>query len=430
MKSTFIILIMIFFISENIFPQELTIGECYKLATDSYPQKKNIQLNRESSDLKIQNIKSKYFPEITLFGQVQYQSDVTKLDVQIPLFPNLKLDLPKMAYTQYKFGLNINQLIWDGGIIANQTDIEQTQGEIERKNIEIDLYNLRQRVNEAYFLILNLQEKEKSVNLLKEDLKNKLEVIQARVNSGVVLESNSFILMAEIAKLEQTLEDVLSARKTAIDILGELLNRKLDNQVILLLPNIDSTIRKIGNKNRPEYELFTLSKKNIGQAKDLTTAKYMPKFSAYIQGVYGLPGLNMFDTEFKTYYIAGIKGSWSVWNWGIDSREKELLSIQQDILSNQEDTFTKNLNLASVKYSNDIDKITKMLVRDEEIIKLREKIKVQTSSQLDNGVITSTEYLTEINAESQARLQLEIDRIELVKAKVFYMTQMGITIDK
>jgi hypothetical protein len=48
-------------------------------------------------------------------------------------------------------------------------------------------------------------------------------------------------------------------------------------------------------------------------------------------------------------------------------------------------------------------------------------------AQLEQGAITSTEYITQLNAESRARVNLEIRKIRLAQALTEYRTKQGIS---
>jgi len=66
-----------------------------------------------------------------------------------------------------------------------------------------------------------------------------------------------------------------------------------------------------------------------------------------------------------------------------------------------------------------------LIEKDNEIIALKTKIAKNASYQLDNGIITATEYTTELNSEWQAKLNLELHKIQLVLSKINYLNNLG-----
>jgi len=66
-----------------------------------------------------------------------------------------------------------------------------------------------------------------------------------------------------------------------------------------------------------------------------------------------------------------------------------------------------------------------LIETDNQIIQLRNDITLASASQLDNGVITSSEYLTQVNEELQARLNLKTHLVKQTQAKIDYLMTLG-----
>ena len=117
--------------------------------------------------------------------------------------------------------------------------------------------------------------------------------------------------------------------------------------------------------------------------------------------------------------------SWNISCFYQSGREKRIIDIQKNILNTQKETFDKNLKIASQKDAADITKYKQLIGKDDEIIRLRQNITKTASTQLENGVITATEYVTELNAEMLARLNLELNKIQMKMAEINYLNSMG-----
>ena len=59
------------------------------------------------------------------------------------------------------------------------------------------------------------------------------------------------------------------------------------------------------------------------------------------------------------------------------------------------------------------------------IIALKDKVMLRISSQLQNGTITATDYLTELNSRTQAVINLKTHEVQLIQAKVNFLTAKG-----
>ena len=133
----------------------------------------------------------------------------------------------------------------------------------------------------------------------------------------------------------------------------------------------------------------------------------------------------MLLNEFDDYYIIGAKLNWNIWNWNKTRNEKTILDLHKQIISSNRETFDQNLATDLEKRMTEIMKYESLLPKDEEIVKIRAGIVETYASQLNNGVITATEYITELHAETEARLNLRIHEIQLVRAKYDYLATAG-----
>jgi outer membrane protein TolC len=159
--------------------------------------------------------------------------------------------------------------------------------------------------------------------------------------------------------------------------------------------------------------------------KNMVNTRWNPKFYAFGQAGYGRPGLNMLSNDFSPWWLFGARLTWNIWNWNQNKNEKKIYDIQNDIIGTQKETFEKNLRIETESEIAEIEKLGELLQKDEDIVALRTKITHSASSQLDNGVITSSDYIARLNEETQAKLMLEIHRVQLVKAKIAYLFTLG-----
>lgn len=398
----------------------LTLEQCYEEALRTHPYQEQIRTYEDIAGLKIRNLNARYFPELYLSAQGTYQSQVMELPIAVPGF-----SVPKPLKTSYQASLLVNQLIYDFGQTSKQKSLETAQKDYELQSAQVEIYKVRQAVNNAYFSVLILQEKEKSLKLLEEEVSEKFKSVQTKVENGTALPSSRDILEAELIRIRQNLTEIRVQMKSALQTLGELINRTPDASTRLAVPVVDTRIKESIVRKRPEYGAFELSRNRLNKTMSLNNTKYLPRISGFAQVSYAKPGLNYFNDAFREYYIIGIKASWNFWNWNTNNREKDILRLQEKLVDTQEKYFTQNLNIAVYGLASEIEKLEELIKMDQEIIALRKKITQQVSSQLDNGVITSTEYLTELNAEHQAVLAMEIHKIQMIQAKVNYRTTIG-----
>jgi len=400
--------------------QQVTLELCYEKAIENYPLSAQGELLSLSNELTKKNLNKNYLPKLNINGQLHYQSEVTKVPVQeLPIF-----GVEPLEKDWYKIMLDVNQVIYDGSATSRQKELEQVNHEIRQQSLEIELYGLKQRINQFYFNIILLKENEKILELHKNTLLTKLKDVQSGIRNGTLLASNENILKAELIKIEQSVDEVSITRESLITILHEYTAMNMDENTEFLLPEIYVDMNTYVN-NRPEYTLFSIQQRKLETSKKMIGSKNLPMLSAFGQAGYGRPGYDMLKNKFDDFYMIGARLSWNFWDWNHTRKEKEILDLQHAIISTQKETFDKNVRIDLENKMASIRKTERLIKRDKEIIELRAKISSSSSSQLGNGIITSTEYITELNAESKAKLDLEVHKIELVKAKLDYQSTLG-----
>jgi len=400
--------------------ESVTLEMCYSKALENYPLAKQNELLPQSHDIRIKNLNKNFMPQMAVNGQAHYQSDVTKTPIQnIP-----GINIPTVEKDWYKVSLDVTQTIYDGSNTSRQKDVEDISLEIDKQGLDIEFYKLKERINQVYFNLLLLKEKAKILELHRSNLTSKLKDVESGVRNGTLLSSNGDVLKAEIIRAEQAIAEVTISLKAGIGMLNEFTGLTMNEETGFLLPEVSINLNTYTN-NRPEYFLFSLQQDKLTASKKLTDTSLLPRFSAFGQAGYGRPGYDMLNVNFDDFYMIGARLSWKPWDWNLGRKQKELLDIQNEMINSQKETFDKNVKIDLENKIAEINKAEELISRDRELIELREKISKSVSSQLDNGVITSSQYLTEINAEASARLDLESHKIQLVKAKLDYQAALG-----
>lgn len=413
------LLIFCLFFSQLASAQTITLEQVQQKARQQYPLLKQKDLIQQVKDINIENLRKGFLPQVSVSGQATYQSEVTT--VKIP-FPGVSIE--PLSKDQYKVVADVNQMIYDGGLLKQQTAVQKINAEVEEQKIEVELYKLTDRMNQLYLGILFFDEQLKQTELVKKDLQTGLKKIEAQVNGGVAFKSNLLLLRAELLKADQRIIELQSARTGLLDVLSLFTGEAYSTATVLQQPSVpvfaaEQTIA------RPELNLFQKQKALLGEQQNLIKARNLPKTSFFFQGGYGRPGLNFLENKFATYYITGIRFNWAFGGLYTAKKEKELIGINQQIVAVQEDVFLLNTNTQLKQQQAEIDKINQLISKDKEIIELRIKVKEAANAQLENNVITANDYLREVNAEDQARQMLIVHQLQLLQAQINYQTIKG-----
>lgn len=417
----FIVFLILALSVHGLFAQSLTIDQCYELARKNYPLIKQKELLIRSMEFTIANAQSGYLPQVAIYAQATYQSEVTRL----PTVPGVSTPLVEpLSKDQYKIYGEINQSIYDGGAIKNQATIQSANTLVEQQKLEVELYKIKERINQIFFGVLLMDAQLAQVNLLKEDLKTSLAKTESAIRNGTAFKTNADILQAEILKSDQRIIEMNATRKGYLDMLGYFINQPLESGTALEKPNV-VLFEKTGDIKRPELRLYQFQSDLLGAQYKANTTRNVPKLGFFVQGGYGRPALNVLKNEFDTYYLGGFRMNWSLSGFYNSKRDKQLLDVNTQVVNSQKDFFLFNTNLTLKQQSQEVDKLVQLMAVDNQIIDLRTRIKNTAKSQHENGVISTNDLLRELNAEDAAKQNLLLHQVQLMLAQYNFQTTSG-----
>ncbi len=239
----------------------------------------------------------------------------------------------------------------------------------------------------------------------------------------MLLPSSDKILEVELLKIQQQFSEIEVNKRSLINSLSSLIGIGLNDAIKFKTPmvELDSSPALL----RPEVELFELKQIELDNSEQLLSKTNSPKIFSFATGGYGNPGLNMLDNSFQTFYTLGLKLNWNVFDWDKTKLERQSLAINKDIISNEKEVFNLNTSIELNKQQSEIEKIQSLIVADEEIITLRKEVLQVKDSQLKNGVITTSDYLTEFTNLYEDENTLIMHRIQLQLAKANYNVTKG-----
>lgn len=410
MKTIKLLFVALLFPVHLLLAQEaVTLEQCQNWARESHPALKQLDLYQQILDLKNENNTTSYLPQVNLNGQATYQSDVTKIGISLP---NMKI--PTVDKDQYKFYLDLKQTIWDGGLSKAKELLNNAENAGNLQQTEVELYQVKEKVNQFFFTSFLIQENLKILETKTETLNERRKLLESAVNNGMVLSAELDQLLAELIKTEQMVIELKSNKETVLYALSILTGKTAEQFRNLVLP-VESTDTNLPLK-RPEMNLFSKQNELLSANSDLLQKQRNPKLFGFGQAGYGKPGLNMLNNSFDTYYMVGLGFSWNVFDWKTTSRQKQIIKLQQDMIQTKQDAFVRNIDMATDQQNKQINQISELLKTDQQLITIRERITKTSASKLENGTITTADYIQDLNAETTARLMLETHKIQLKEA--------------
>ena len=393
---------------------QLSIEACYEKARANYPLIKQYGLIEKTKEYNLSNAAKGYLPQVTFSAQATYQSDVTEIPIDLDAIGLMGVEIPSVSQDQYKMELALNQTLWDGGAIRSERKTLRTQAEVDQRDMDVSMYTINERVNQLYFGVLLAEAQLEQNKVLQAELRRSCEQVSSYIKNGIAQQSDLDAIRVDLLKAKQTEAQFEHTKRAYREMLSRLIGEEIGEETRLVKPEAVRPLTK--ENNRPELELYQARIRNLWAQDSRITAGMMPKLGLFVTGGYGKPGLDMFEDNFKAYYLAGVRLSWNLGS--LYTRKNDRRKIQTGIRSieTQRETFLFNTSLDVAQRNATIDKYIDQLKYDDEIIALRGSVKRASEAKMANGTLSGTDLTRDIHAEQSAIQDKILHEMELLQA--------------
>ena len=398
--------------------QAQTLEECQRAAERNYPLIRQYDLVARTTDLTVQNIQKGWLPQVSAQAQATLQSDVVSWPDQIKaVYTTMGIDMKGLRKDQYRVGVDVSQMVYDGGAIRSQKEIARQRGATEEAETEVTMYQVRRRVNEMYFGLLLLDEQIR----LNGDLQQLLDGNEKKLNTmfrrGTAAESDYQAVKAERLNVRQQGLSLQSQRRSLAAVLSTFCGMEVK---AVEKPGLAVATQSQQTGLRPELKAIDARLRLADAQERSLDAALMPRLNVFATGFYGYPGYNMFeDMMCHRWSLNGMIGARLSWNVGAlytRKNDKARIQLQRDMAENSRDVFLFNNTLEQMQQNENIERYRSQMKDDEEIIGLRAAVRKAAESKLEHGIIDVNDLVKEINAENNARVQQSMHEIEMLKA--------------
>ena len=398
--------------------QGQTLDDCQRAAEKNYPLIQQYGLIEKTTQLTVANIQKGWLPQVSAQAQATYQSDVTAWPSEMKaMMSGMGIDMKGLTKDQYRVGIDVQQTIYDGGVIGSQKRIAREQGKVQAAQNEVSIYNVRKRVNEMYFCLLLIDEQIKLNTDLQTLLAGNERKLESMTKRGTAAESDLQSVKAERLNAVQKGTELVSQKK--------MLQRMLSTFCGIEVNNIQKPQVKVDGRNltaenqRPELKVLDAQISVLNAQEKALNAALMPKVGVFAQGFYGYPGLNMFEDMMRHKWslngLVGARVTWTIGALYTRKNDKAKLQLQRDMTENSREVFLFNNNLEQIQQNENIERYRKLMVQDGEIISLRRAVRKAAESKLTHGIIDANDLVREINQEHAACVQHSVHEIEMLK---------------
>ena len=397
--------------------QAQTLQECQEAAEHNYPLIRQYDLIGKTTQLTVENIGKGWLPQVSASAQATLQSDVASWPEQMQsVYQQMGLNMKGLKKDQYRIGIDVNQTVYDGGVIRSQKEIAQRQGAIEEAQTEVTMYQVRSRVNEMYFALLLLDEQITLNADLQELLSSSEKKLESMFKHGTAAESDYLSVKAERLNVVQQATNLQVQRRTLAMMLSTFCGIEVQQ---VQKPVQYTAMSSQQSMQRPELKVIEAQLRLADAQEKSLDAALMPKVGVFAQGFYGYPGYNMFDDMMRhRWSLNGMVGARLSWNIGAlytRKNDKAKIQLQREMAATSRDVFLFNNNLEQMQQNENMERYRRLMADDDEIIALRSSVRKAAESKLAHGIIDVNDLLKEINAENSAQVQKSIHEIEMLK---------------
>lgn len=400
-----------------IMAQAQTLEECQQAAERNYPLIQQYDLINKTTELTVSNIQKGWLPQVSASAQATYQSDVVSFpDEMQALYQQMGINMKGLTKDQYRVGIDVQQTVFDGGAIRSQKEIARAQGQVQQAQNEVNIYQVRRRVNEMYFALLLIDEQMKLNADLQELLAGNERKLESMKKNGTAAESDWHSVKAERLNVVQQMTSLQAQRQVLARMFSTFCGIEVKEAT---KPNCQLSMVNGQSNNRPELKAIDAQLRLADAQEKAINSALMPRLGVFAQGFYGYPGYNMFeDMMSHKWSLNGMIGARLTWNIGAlytRKNDKAKIQLQRDMAENSRDVFLFNNNLEQIQQNENITLYQRLMSDDEEIIRLRSSVRKAAESKLAHGIIDVNDLVKEINSENQARVQQTVHEIEMLK---------------
>lgn len=407
----YIIILTIVFTTHALQAQTISLDECLQKVIVNHPLSNDFQIYNELTDLSSKIINKRHYPQLSLNSEIKYLSEVTSLNSNVSNIFNDNL-FPNFSNDQYSIYIQMEQVIWDAGLINLQKRKSRLEYNMEKSKLEVNLYHIKKNIIDLFLNIILIEEKRNILDLKNKTLTELKRTTDVALANGYSSISDLKSLELELLKIKLNEIKLSNERRSLIDQLSIYIGEDLENVIFRKPKETDYNLLNFGD--RPEYELFNAQKKILNSEKDMINCSLLPSVSFWSIGAFGNSGLNFLNNKFRFYGYVGLKINWNIGEFYYSNKRKKVLNSRAKLIENALNEFEYNQRIKDVKLRSEIDKSIKLQQIDDQILNTFNALLESKKSEFNNGSLLLNELLSVINEFEEMKINKEIHNINLI----------------
>ena len=381
----------------------LSLEEARRMAHDNYPAIKQYRMIEQSRDFTLDNVAKGWLPKVSASAGAYGFTDILKTNAQMD---QMGIDMKNWLAGA---SVTVTQNVYDGGQTAVQRRVASAQSDVQRRQLDVSMYAVNERIDQLFFGILLIDEKLKQNELLLNDLATSEETVRSMMKGGVANQGDLDNVLVEKLKTSQQGEALRVSRKAYLRMLGVFVGKDLAENEPMEKPK---AIVGEGTVKRPELSYYDSQNLLLDAQRKQMDSRLRPTVSLFGTGV-----VHTKVSDFLNLgtLMGGVSVSWNIGTLYTRKNDIRKLAVQRAMNESQRETFLFQNRLQNEETNGNIESLRKQIAQDEEIVRLRESIRSKGDKKVRLGTESVNELVRDIHAVSMARAQKAQHEIELLK---------------
>ena len=395
----------------------INLDSCLRWASLNYPIYRQSDLYKAQMVTNVQGIREAWLPKLNLSIQGTYQSEVVQFNI-----PGFTTNFP---HDSYLGSLAVEQLLFDGGISKRQRQLELLNSDIEVQKNKVEIYRVVDRVNQIYMAVLLSKANLAMLELLQDNLMKRSVNVAVSVTNGLMLQTQLDELEVEMLKTRQQMIEAKENLNGLCSSLSIMTGKTITATTEFIASPAGGNTLLMSNM-RPESTLLLMQDGFLSEKYKLATNLAMPKLYVNVVGNYGRPGPNFINQDLRFFGSGSLALRWNISTLYGLNREKQRFDISRKMIEIQRDQLNQNMETSLATHSSLLNAMDQVLQLDDAIVQKKTEIAAVSANQLENGKITATVYLLQLNDEMAARLNRKLHEIKRLNAWSNYNITLGL----
>lgn len=384
--------------------QNITLESCLNQAVATNPLYRMQERLPVIEEAQAKQVTAMWLPSLKLGGQATWQSQVTSVPIEFP-----GINIPTPTKDQYRVTADVQQTIWDGGMIQAQEQLLKAQTAVQQQSLETQLYAIKEQVIQTYFNIRLAQDQLNLLQTQQQSIQGRLKQIHDLVNAQITSISDERQLEMKAEELALNILDARAQKQVALDALETLTGQPYDTTAVFE----DYTMATADETQHPMIALYARQTEATKAQETIILRQNRPQIGAFATAGYGRPGLNMLSNEFDTYAIVGARLTWDLSKFynGTQKHALAVQRLQREQIQDQQDAWQKGQDVQMQREENALASAERSRDSWDRRLALAQANRKDYEGRYDAGLVAYSELLDRITEEQTAEQMVTQARV-------------------